>query len=43
MIESSARLALKTGYVSKDDVVVITSGHPVEVAGSTNMIRVKKL
>ncbi|MBA7695690.1 hypothetical protein ES703_104323 [subsurface metagenome] len=26
MIESSARLALKTGYVSKGDVVVITSG-----------------
>lgn len=43
MIESAARSALKTGYVSKGDLVVITSGHPVGVSGSTNMVRVKQL
>jgi pyruvate kinase len=43
MIESSAQLVLKTGYVSKDDLVVMTAGHPVGVAGTTNMVRVKRL
>jgi pyruvate kinase len=43
MIESSARHALKTGYVSRDDLVIMTAGHPVGVAGSTNMVRVKRL
>lgn len=43
MIESSAQLVLKTGYVSKKDLVVMTAGHPVGVAGSTNMVRVKRL
>lgn len=43
MIERSAQSALKTGYVSRGDLVVITAGHPVGVAGSTNMVRVKRL
>ncbi|NVM23385.1 MAG: pyruvate kinase [Desulfobacterales bacterium] len=43
MIESAARSALKTGCVSRGDLVVITAGHPVGVAGSTNMVRVKRL
>jgi pyruvate kinase len=43
MIENSARHALKTGYVSRDDLVIVTAGHPVGVAGSTNMVRVKRL
>jgi pyruvate kinase len=43
MIESSARSALKTGIVKRDDLVVITAGHPVGAVGSTNMVRVKKL
>ncbi len=43
MIESSAQLVLKTGYVSKKDLVVMTAGHPVGVAGTTNMVRVKRL
>ena len=43
MIERSTQLVLKTGYVSKDDLVVMTAGHPVGVAGSTNMVRVKRL
>jgi pyruvate kinase len=43
MIESAARSALETGLVSKGDLAVITAGHPVGAAGSTNMVRVKTL
>jgi pyruvate kinase len=43
MIESAARSALETGLVSRGDLAVITAGHPVGVAGSTNMVRVKRL
>jgi pyruvate kinase len=43
MIEKAAQTALETGYVSKGDLVVITAGHPVWVAGTTNMLRVKRL
>jgi len=43
MIESATQSALKTGLVSRGDLVVITAGHPVGVAGSTNMVRVKRL
>lgn len=43
MIESAAQSALQTGLVSRGNLVVITAGHPVAVAGSTNMVRVKRL
>ncbi|MFH1122370.1 MAG: pyruvate kinase alpha/beta domain-containing protein, partial [Pseudomonadota bacterium] len=43
MIENAAWSSMQTGHVSKGDLVVITSGHPVGVAGSTNMVRVKRL
>jgi pyruvate kinase len=43
MIESAARSALATGLVSSGDLAVITAGHPVGLAGSTNMVRVKRL
>ncbi|MFZ7112521.1 MAG: pyruvate kinase [Desulfatiglandales bacterium] len=43
MIDDAARTALDTGRVSEGDLVVITSGHPVWVAGTTNMVRVKRL
>jgi pyruvate kinase len=42
-IERAAQSALKTGYVSRGDLVVITSGYPFGVAGGTKMVRVKKL
>ncbi|MCP4105910.1 MAG: pyruvate kinase [Desulfobacteraceae bacterium] len=42
-IEKATLSALQTGNVSEGDLVVITTGHPVWVAGTTNMIRVKKL
>lgn len=43
MIESVLRSALDTGYVSKGDLVVITSGHPVWVPGTTNVVRVQRI
>jgi len=42
-IEKAATTALGTGNVSEGDLVVITTGHPVYAAGTTNMIRVKRL
>ncbi|MDI6727273.1 MAG: pyruvate kinase alpha/beta domain-containing protein, partial [Smithellaceae bacterium] len=43
MIEKSAQTAIEAGVVEKGDLVVITVGHPLWVAGTTNMIRVKKI
>ena len=43
MIENAATSALKSGEVSPDDLVVITAGRPMWVAGTTNMLWVKKL
>jgi pyruvate kinase len=43
MIDRAALSALDSGLVSKGDLVVITAGHPVWVAGTTNMVRVKRL
>jgi pyruvate kinase len=40
MIELAAKSALVSGIVKKGETVVITAGHPVWVAGSTNMLRV---
>lgn len=41
--DNSALSALASKYVSKGDLVVITSGFPEYVAGTTNMMRVIKL
>lgn len=43
MTDNSAVSALASGYVSKGDLVVITSGYPEYVEGTTNMMRVVKL
>jgi pyruvate kinase len=43
LFEIAARGALETGKVASGDLVVITAGHPIWVAGSTNMLQVKKL
>lgn len=43
MIELAAQETLKTGLVKKGDITVITAGHPIWVAGTTNMLRVKRL
>ncbi|MEW5735995.1 MAG: pyruvate kinase [Thermodesulfobacteriota bacterium] len=43
LIESSARHALETGLTKKGDIIIITAGHPVGGAGTTNMLRVYKL
>lgn len=43
MFEKASEAALETGLVRKGDLVVITAGHPVWVAGTTNMLRVVRL
>ena len=42
MIERVSKMAVETGDLSEGDFAVITAGHPVWVAGTTNMIRVKR-
>lgn len=42
-IENAAAAVLGTGNFQKGDLVVITTGHPVWAAGTTNMIRVTEL
>ncbi len=42
-IEKAAVSAIGTGNVSRGDLVIITTGHPVWAAGTTNMMRVKQL
>ncbi|MFH2098097.1 MAG: pyruvate kinase, partial [Pseudomonadota bacterium] len=43
LIETSAQMALASGIVSRGDLIIITAGHPVGGAGTTNMLRVKTL
>lgn len=43
MIRDAAEEALKSGHAAHGELVVITSGHPVWMAGTTNMVRVKRL
>ena len=40
LFEIAVKEAKKAGYVKRGDVVVITAGVPLRVAGKTNMIRV---
>ena len=42
MIGKVSKRAVETGLISEGDLVVITAGHPVWVAGMTNMIRVER-
>lgn len=42
MIEEVSKRAVETGDLSQGDLAVITAGHPVSIAGRTNMIRVKR-
>jgi pyruvate kinase len=43
MTEKVSIRAVETGLLSEGDLAVITAGYPVWVAGTTNMIRVKKM
>ncbi len=43
MIENASQAAIAGGIAKTNDLIVITVGHPIGVAGTTNMIRVKKL
>lgn len=40
MFESAVEACLKTGRIKKGDMIVITAGIPVGVAGTTNLLRV---
>lgn len=40
LFEDAERLAVKSGYLKKGDVAVLTAGVPLGVSGNTNMIRV---
>jgi len=42
MIEKVSKRAVEIRDLSEGDLTVITTGHPVWVAGMTNIIRVKK-
>ncbi|MFP4030963.1 MAG: pyruvate kinase [Desulfococcaceae bacterium] len=42
-LEKAAISAIGTGNVNRGDLVVLTTGHPVWAAGTTNMLRVKEL
>ncbi len=40
LFEDAERLAVKSGYLKKGDIAVLTAGVPLGVSGNTNMIRV---
>jgi pyruvate kinase len=40
VIENSVQKALEVGYIKNGDLVVITAGVPVGIAGSTNLLKV---
>ncbi len=40
LLEESVQAALNSGFVEQGDVVVITAGLPIGVAGTTNMVKV---
>ncbi len=40
MFEAAVEVCLKAGYINKGDMIVITAGIPMGVAGTTNLLRV---
>lgn len=40
LFEEAERLAVKSGYLQKGDIAVLTAGVPLGISGKTNMIRV---
>jgi pyruvate kinase len=43
LLDNSVKAAEETGLVNKGDIVVITGGVLVNVAGTTNMIKVHEV
>lgn len=43
VIDNSIKAAMDNGYVKEGDLVVITAGIPVGLAGSTNMIKIQTI
>lgn len=40
MFESATRNAIKTGYIEKGDIIVLSAGVPIGQSGNTNLIKV---
>ncbi|MBQ3162269.1 MAG: pyruvate kinase [Oscillospiraceae bacterium] len=40
LFDSAIKAAVDAGYIAKDDVVVLTAGIPLGIAGTTNMLKV---
>jgi pyruvate kinase len=43
LLAQGARLSLETGVARKGDLIVITAGIPINVAGTTNLLKVEKV
>ncbi|MCG7386924.1 pyruvate kinase [Paenibacillus sp. ACRRY] len=43
MFESATRNAIKTGYIEKGDIIVLSAGVPIGQSGNTNLIKVQQV
>jgi pyruvate kinase len=43
MLRLAQKKALASGYVKRGDLVAITAGLPLHIAGTTNLITVQKI
>jgi pyruvate kinase len=43
LLAQGARLSLETGVARKGDLIVITAGIPIGVAGTTNLLKVERV
>ncbi|MGM0452642.1 MAG: pyruvate kinase [Thermodesulfobacteriota bacterium] len=43
MFDRASQFAIEAGYANRNDLVVITAGHPLWETGTTNMITVRRL
>ena len=43
MIGTAEKIAVKNGFAERGDIIVITSGTPINVPGTTNLIKVHKI
>jgi len=43
MVDTAGRIVAEHGFASKGDIIVITSGTPISVPGTTNLVNIQKL
>jgi pyruvate kinase len=43
LLAQGARLSLETGVARKGDLIVITAGIPIGMAGTTNLLKVERV